>query len=87
MPNFECINLSKNFGAARALDGVSVKAEPGRVLGLLGPNGSGKTTMIKLPAACCSRREAGLKYAASLQAWRRKSWSATSRTAFACRNG
>ena len=41
MPNFECKDLVKRFGGATALEGVSLKAEPGRVLGLLGPNGSG----------------------------------------------
>lgn len=48
MAVFECTGLSKRYGGAIALDGVDLKAEPGRLLGLLGPNGSGKTTLIKI---------------------------------------
>ena len=48
MPNFECRDLCRRFGSRTALGGVSLRAEPGRILGLLGPNGSGKTTLIKL---------------------------------------
>lgn len=40
-------NLRKNFGKVRALDGVSVAFTAGKSYALIGPNGSGKTTMIK----------------------------------------
>ena len=40
--------LVKRFGALRALDGVSFTLRPGEVLGLVGPNGSGKTTCINV---------------------------------------
>ncbi len=44
----ECNNLTKTFGATRALDGVSFSVTRGHITGLLGPNGSGKSTLIKL---------------------------------------
>lgn len=39
-------NLSKNYGAIKALDDLSWEIEEGNVYGLLGPNGSGKTTTL-----------------------------------------
>ncbi len=47
---FECRGLTKKYGSLYALDGVDLNLQPGRIVGLLGPNGSGKTTMIKLAA-------------------------------------
>jgi ABC-2 type transport system ATP-binding protein len=41
-------NLVRKFGTFTAVDGVSFKVEPGEVFGFLGPNGSGKTTVIKM---------------------------------------
>ena len=43
-----CSNLCRNFENVRALDGVDLSLASGRIVGLLGPNGSGKTTMIKI---------------------------------------
>ena len=42
--------LVKNFKETRALDGVDLTARRGTVLGLLGPNGSGKTTTVRVLA-------------------------------------
>jgi ABC-2 type transport system ATP-binding protein len=43
----EVRDLTKRFGANVAVDGLSFKAIPGRVLGFLGPNGAGKTTTLR----------------------------------------
>jgi len=43
----ELANLSKRFGDVVALDGCSLVAGPGRMLGFLGPNGAGKTTAMR----------------------------------------
>jgi ribose transport system ATP-binding protein len=40
--------ISKSFGATTALDDASFSARPGEVLALLGENGAGKSTMVKL---------------------------------------
>ena len=43
-------NVSKSFGAIRAVNNVSFSIEPGEVVGLMGDNGAGKSTMVKLIA-------------------------------------
>src|SRR5476651_2731370 len=40
-------NLSKRYGKQLALDQTSFEIQPGRIVGLIGPNGSGKTTTLK----------------------------------------
>lgn len=40
--------LTKSFGDLRALDDLSLAIGPGEIYGLIGPNGSGKTTTVKL---------------------------------------
>ncbi|MBQ3921350.1 MAG: ABC transporter ATP-binding protein [Firmicutes bacterium] len=44
----ESRTITKTFGSKRAVDGVSIKLDPGHIYGLLGPNGSGKTTWMKM---------------------------------------
>jgi ABC-2 type transport system ATP-binding protein len=43
----EARGLAKNYGSTQALAGVDFTVQAGRVVGLIGPNGSGKTTAIK----------------------------------------
>jgi ABC-2 type transport system ATP-binding protein len=40
--------LSKNYGAVKALSGISVEIPAGSVTGVIGPNGSGKTTFLEI---------------------------------------
>ncbi len=44
----EVKGLSKFYGQTQAVDGVDLSIGKGELFGLLGPNGSGKTTMIKM---------------------------------------
>jgi len=46
MAILEVINLHKTYGKVQALKGVSFSVPKGAVFGILGPNGSGKTTML-----------------------------------------
>jgi sodium transport system ATP-binding protein len=41
-------DLHKSFGTIKAADGVSFRAEDGRITGLLGPNGAGKSTTLRI---------------------------------------
>jgi ABC-type multidrug transport system ATPase subunit len=43
-----CNNITKNYGKVPALKGVSFKAELGEIFGIIGPDGSGKTTLFRI---------------------------------------
>lgn len=43
-------SLTKKFGSHLAIDGISFSVSPGSIFGLLGPNGSGKTTTLRILA-------------------------------------
>ncbi len=48
VPAIEMIDLTKQFGTLKAVDHLSLEVEQGEIFGLLGPNGSGKTTTINM---------------------------------------
>ena len=48
MTLLELRDVSRHFGAIRALDGVSLTIEAGEIVGLMGDNGAGKSTLVKI---------------------------------------
>ena len=48
MELLECINLEKNYGKKKILKDINLKIPRGKIIGLLGKNGTGKSTLIKL---------------------------------------
>lgn len=44
----KAVGLSRHYGTVKAADNVSFSVEPGEIVGLLGHNGAGKTTVMKL---------------------------------------
>lgn len=49
-PAIEVLNLHRNFGNLKAVDGVSFQINPGTVVGFVGANGAGKTTTMRILA-------------------------------------
>ena len=46
----QCVDLSKDYGNGPVLEHLNLNLGAGRIVGLLGPNGTGKTTLIKILA-------------------------------------
>jgi ABC-2 type transport system ATP-binding protein len=68
-PAIEANALRKTFGEVKALDGMSFQVSHGTVLGLLGPNGSGKTTIVSI-LATAMRPDSGRALVCGLDAVR-----------------
>jgi branched-chain amino acid transport system ATP-binding protein len=49
-PLLALAHVSKNFGALKVIDDLSLEVDEGEALGILGPNGAGKTTLFNLVA-------------------------------------
>ena len=49
-PAARVARLVKRFGTTTALDGITAELPAGKILGLVGPDGAGKTTLIRLLA-------------------------------------
>ena len=48
MATIKIENLTRKFGAVTALDGLSLQVEEGEIFGLVGPDGAGKSTTMRL---------------------------------------
>lgn len=59
-PLVEMRHISKNFGGLQALKNASLELYPGEVLGVLGHNGAGKSTMIKILAGAETASEGAI---------------------------
>ncbi len=57
----EIQNLVKSFGEVQAVKGISFKVESGEVFGLVGPDGAGKTTTMRILAAILSPDKGSVK--------------------------
>jgi ABC-2 type transport system ATP-binding protein len=54
-------NLTKNYGAEKAIDSISFQVKTGEILGFLGPNGAGKTTTMKILTCFMAPTEGDVK--------------------------
>ena len=59
-PIIELKDIEKSFGKVNALQGISLKVHPAEVHCLLGDNGAGKSTMIKILSGVSSTHQRGI---------------------------
>ncbi len=55
-PALELRDVVAGYGGPAVLDGVSIDVRPGQVVGLVGPNGSGKTSLVRVASRALSPR-------------------------------
>ncbi len=62
MPLLETTGLTRRFGGLRAVDRLDLRVEEGDIMGLIGPNGSGKTTALNLITGFIKPTEGAVTY-------------------------
>lgn len=86
-PAIETIDLSRSFGPVRAVNRLNLTVMAGRIHGLLGPDGAGKTTTLRLLCGVL-RPDTGRAVVAGIDVVRNPEGcgnaSATCRNALAC---
>ena len=58
----ESIEVTKKFVGKTAVDGITMQLEPGHIYAMLGPNGSGKTTWMKMAAGLIKPTSGQIRY-------------------------
>ena len=48
MELLKCVNINKSFGNKKVLEDINLTVDSGKIIGLLGKNGTGKSTLIKI---------------------------------------
>src|SRR3569623_1126430 len=61
-PLLDVSSLTRRFGGVRAVDGVSIAADEGRITGLIGPNGAGKTTLFGVISGFIPPNQGDIRY-------------------------
>ena len=69
----ECRNLTKTYRGKRAVSNLSIRLDAGKIYGLLGENGSGKTTWMKMAAGLTKPSQGEIIYEGHLLGYRDKS--------------
>ncbi len=62
MSILQALNLTKRFGGLTAVDKVAVQVEPGQILSIIGPNGSGKTTFFNCLTGIYTPTEGSVRF-------------------------
>lgn len=62
MANLECSAITKKFGKKEVLKGIDLTIEPGKIYGLVGRNGVGKTTLLSVMTAQAASNEGTVTY-------------------------
>ena len=62
MELLKCINVNKSFGKKKILEDINLNIPRGKIIGLLGKNGTGKSTLIKLIMNINKATSGNIKY-------------------------